>query len=243
MTDKICYAYRHVPDRLFSMHNPKSWRATNPGWPDPTQWIGNLVSELEARAIVYEREPDILLQRNKAGGMLATVLFALQHLPPFQKGAGHMPLKDLLIFLQDLDQGRKHPWAAPVNFGGQNVVPMAAQEMRQWAIAGAHILWGTGLGKKQTYLELAAMLTESGRPVPWRTVQTWYRQQTAPLETVIGKRIAGWWQTAPCPHGELVTNCSHGHWAYALCPHASDAARELIKSCLDLPNLRDRIKS
>ena len=205
-----------------------------------------LLADLRARAEVYAQEPDPLLRRNKSNAMLGSILNALQMLPNVETSEALLPLKDLMIFLQDLDIGRQHPWARPVNFGGTNVTPTAEKEMRQWAVAFTHILWSTGMGKTEAYRIVANALTESGRggkdngPVRWRSVQQWYRNKSDPLDSVAGKRLADWWQTARCPHGQLATNCDNGHWSYAHCPHAKEIAIEGLHNIFSIPHLRDR---
>jgi hypothetical protein len=96
----------------------------NPGWPDPTDWVRRLNQEVSERWAIYEQDPDVLSKRKQAGMMLGQVVLYLRELPPF-KNDTLMPLKDLLIFLSDLDRGRDHPWSAPVNFGGTNVTTTA----------------------------------------------------------------------------------------------------------------------
>jgi hypothetical protein len=86
--------------------NPQQWKRINSNWPDPNDWINRLYASLDERYSIYQQEPDSLLRRNKAAAMLGQVLSALHELPPFRDGHAHMPLKDLLIFLNDLDRGR-----------------------------------------------------------------------------------------------------------------------------------------
>ena len=98
-----------------------SSKETTPGWPDPTEWVNHLHGVLSERYAIYEQENDLLLRRNKAAAMLGQVISSLLSLPPFKNDTAHLALKDLLIFLSDLDKGRDHPWSAPVNFGGTNI--------------------------------------------------------------------------------------------------------------------------
>ncbi len=88
-------------------------KTTTPGWPDPTEWVNRLYQRLAKRQANYEAETDTLLKRNKAAGMLGQVIHALLELPNFREDSVHMPLKDLMIFLSDLDKGRDHPWSCP----------------------------------------------------------------------------------------------------------------------------------
>lgn len=222
------------------------WKATSPGWPDPTDWINRLCSSLETRYEVYQQEPDILLRRNKAAAMLAQVLSSLHELPPFQTGHSHLPLKDLLIFLNDLDRGRSPAWAKPVNFGGTSATTTAETELRQWVSGVVQVLWFSGVGKTEAYKVVAEGLTKHGRvgkdggPVPWRSVQQWCLNLGHPKDTMIGRRILDWWQVMPCPHGYLVTNCETGERNVGHCRDAACIAKEFANSIWYIPHLRDR---
>lgn len=223
------------------------WNRTNPGWPDPTEWLQRVSSILSERYAIYQQEPDALLRRNKAAAMLAQVLASLQELPPFRDGHSHMPLKDLLHFLNDLDRGRAGPWAKPVNFGGTSVTTSAETEKRLWVNGVVHVFWSTGMSRTEAYRIVAAGLTQSGRrgtdggAVPWRSVQQWCRKLGHPNETLIGRRILDWWQVFECTHGFLVTNCPTGEWNTRQCCDAKLIARMFADQVWNLPHLRDRI--
>jgi hypothetical protein len=246
---KLSFSFRHVPARFSPTETPKAWRVTNLGWPDPTLWVNDLRTTLEARAAVYEQEPDALLRRNKAAGMLAELLSAIHSLPAFAYSSAHMPLKDLLIFLQDLDIGRAHAWSKPVNFGGTNVTPTAERELRNWAVGLVHILWLAGNCKSEAYRLVATTMTDSGRrgknggSVSWRSVQQWYLKTPAPLETIVGKRLAVRWQSAPCIHGQLITHCTSGASRQLMCSESKAIAKMWVQSALQLSTLRDRFHS
>lgn len=134
---------------------------------------------MELRSAVYKEQKDSDLRRNKAAAMLGAVLAALHELPPFRYGEAHLPLKDLLIFLSDLDRGRSPDWAQPTNVGGTSVVTTGEEELRYWAIAMVHVLWSTGLKQTEAYKLVAKGLTKHGRrgkdggAVKWRSVQQW----------------------------------------------------------------------
>ena len=237
---RIRVTYGAQPD------NAQRWNGASPGWPDPNDWINRLCASLEERYRVYQQEPDSLLRRNKAAAMLAQVLSSLHELPPFRDGHAHMPLKDLLIFLNDLDRGRAPPWAKPVNFGGTSVTTTAETELRLWVNGVVHVLWFTGMSRTDAYKVVANGLSKHGRkgkdggPVPWRSVQQWCRNLGHPNTTMIGQRIMDWWQVMPCPHGYLVTNCETGQWNIAQCEDAQAMAKQFADGIWDLPHLRDR---
>jgi hypothetical protein len=109
-----------------------SSKRTSPGWPDPTDWVNRLHQEMAKRQTVYDAEPDPLLKRNKAASMLAFVLTALRELPPFMNSSVHLPLKDLQIFLADLDRGRDHPWTTSALPYGTNSTTTAQEELKLW---------------------------------------------------------------------------------------------------------------
>ncbi len=226
--------------------NRRKWKRTNAGWPEPNDWIMRLCKALEERYAVYEQEPDALLRRNKAAAMLGQVLSSLHELPPFHNGHSHMPLKDLLIFLNDLDRGRSPPWAKPVNFGGTSAMTTAETELRQWVNGVVWVLWSTGMMKTESYKIVADGLSAHGRkgkdggPVPWRSVQQWCRNLGHPKDTMIGKRIMDWWQVMPCTHGYLVTNCVASNLYHGHCRDAQAIAASFANGIWDLPHLRDR---
>uniref|UniRef100_UPI003F71CA55 hypothetical protein n=1 Tax=Shinella sp. TaxID=1870904 RepID=UPI003F71CA55 len=72
-------------------------KMTGAGWPDPSDWVNRLHEAMAERQAVYDAEPDPLLKRNKAGGMLAVVIGSLLELPSFKNDTAHLPLKDLMI--------------------------------------------------------------------------------------------------------------------------------------------------
>ena len=152
---------------------------TSLDWPDPTEWVNHLHGVLSERYAIYEQEHDLLLRRNKAAAMLGQVISSLLSLPLFKNDKAHLALKDLLIFLSDLDKGRDHPWSAPVNFGGTNITTTAQSELKIWVRAACGVLKGNGFKPVPAYRRIACGLTTSGRTgrggnaVRWQTVQTW----------------------------------------------------------------------
>ncbi len=222
------------------------WKQTNEGWPEPNDWIQRLCASLEVRYGIYEREPDPILRRNKAASMLAEVLSFLHELPPIHNGHAHMPLKDLLQFLNDLDRGRAPAWAKPTNFGGTSALTTAESELRFWVHGVVHVIWSTGVRKTEAYKIVAEGLTTHGRrgkdggAVPWRSVQQWCMKLGHPSETPVGRRILDWWQVMHCPHGYLVTNCDTGQWNFPQCRDAGALARHFADGIWSLPHLRDR---
>jgi hypothetical protein len=171
---------------------------TNSGWPDPSDWIKRLHEEMAARQANYDAEPDVLLKRNKAGGMLGSVVQALMELPAFKEDMVHLPLKDMLIFLADLDRGRDHPWSAAVNFGGTNVTTTATAELKIWVRATYGILKRSGFRAKEACERIAMGLNENGRsgrngPVRWRLVQQWCREEPVPARQHVQEKVDRWW--------------------------------------------------
>ncbi len=224
----------------------QNWKATNAGWPEPNDWIKRLSTNLEHRYEVYRQEPDVLLRRNKAAGMLGQVLSSLHELPPFRQGHAHMPLKDLLLFLNDLDLGRSPPWADPVNVGGTSTLTTAETELRHWANGMVWVLWSAGMQQTESYRMVANGLTAHGRtgkkggPVPWRSVQQWCITLGHPKYTMIGKKIMDWWQAMPCSHGQLLVNCTESQLNHGHCLDAKSEAINFANSMWDIPHLRDK---
>ena len=151
-------------------------KVTAAGWPDPTDWVNRLYQAMAKRQAIYDAEPDQLLRRNKAGGMLGLVISSLMEMPAFKNDSVHLPLKDLMIFLSDLDRGRDHPWSAPFNFGGTNTTTTAQGELKVWVRAACGVLKENGFKPVEAYRHIASGLTKSGRvgrngePVQWRRV-------------------------------------------------------------------------
>ena len=176
-----------------------SSKETTPGWPDPTEWVNHLHGVLSERYAIYEQENDLLLRRNKAAAMLGQVISSLLSLPPFKNDTAHLALKDLLIFLSDLDKGRDHPWSAPVNFGGTNITTTAQSELKIWVRAACGVLKANGFKPVEAYRRIASGLTTSGRrgrrgnAVRWQTVQTWCLETEASREQQVREKLERWW--------------------------------------------------
>lgn len=175
-------------------------KETNSGWPDPTEWINRLHRSMADRHDAYEAESDPQLKRNKAGGMLGLVIGSLLELPAFKNDKVHLPLKDLLIFLSDLDRGRDHPWSAPQNFGGTNITTTAQGELKLWVRAAFAILTANGYKPVEAYRRIASGLTASGRSgrngaaVRWQRVQTWCLEDETEQSIRVRARVSRWWE-------------------------------------------------
>ena len=219
------------------MSNPK---VTAPGWPDPTDWVNRLYQEMMARQANYDAEDNPLLQRNKAGGMLGLVVRSLNELPPFADSSVHLPLKDLLIFLNDLDIGRSHLWSRTGNVFGTNITPTAKNELKAYIRAIHHVQIANGFKKKESYERIAKTLADTGRtghqgePIPWRRVAEWCRDAESPRDQLIREKVEGWW-------AETQTLAAQAK------PHSGrkpitekQLAGEFGDSCLSVPHLRDR---
>jgi hypothetical protein len=169
------------------------------GWPDPTDWVNQLYQAMAERQAVYDAECDPLLKRNKAGGMLGLVISSLLELPAFKNDSVHLPLKDLMIFLSDLDRGRDHPWSAPVNFGGTNITTTAQGELKRWVRAACGVLRENGFRAVEAYRRIASGLTDSGRsgrngnPVRWQRVQAWCLEGESPRDQHVREKVQRWW--------------------------------------------------
>jgi hypothetical protein len=174
-------------------------KITNPEWPDPTEWINRLYQSLAKRQDDYDAETDIVVKRIKAAGVLGQVVRSLLELPPFRNESVHLPLKDLLIFLSDLDRGRAHPWAAPVNFGGTSATTTARSELKIWVRAAFAVLRANEFKPVEAYRRIAAGLTKSGRagrggePVRWQLVQAWCREAETQHDRNVREKLEAWW--------------------------------------------------
>ena len=227
-------------DENESKHGGISW-VTNEGWPEPNEWINRLYQDLAHRQEIYEAEPDDLLKRNKAGGMLGAVISALHELPAFKNSPELYSLKDLLSFLNDLDHGRQPTWAQPTNIGGTNYAYTADRELRAWIRATHNILQGNGFTPTESYRRIAAGLDASGRmgrhgkPIRWRLVGDWCRESAHQREIPIQEKVGGWWakvQADTSPQWTLDT------WKKPL--SVKEKAGRFADKIWSLPHLRDR---
>ncbi len=214
---------------------------TNPDWPDPTEWVNRLYQSLAKRQADYEAETDTLIKRNKAAGMLGQVMRSLLELPALRNDSVHLPLKDLLIFLADLDLGRDHPWSAPVNFGGTNITTTAQAELKAWIRAAFTILREADFKPVEAYRRIADGLSRSGRtgrrgrPVRWQRVQTWCLEAEAPRDALVRERVMTWWAEFRAQHAEAQIVDGSGRPV----PEREIAGR-FADLCWSLPHLRDR---
>jgi hypothetical protein len=168
-------------------------------WPNPTDWVGRLYRELEQRQQIYDEETDELLKRNKSGAMLGQVIKSLRELPCFRNDAALYPLKDLLIFLSDLDRGRDHAWSRPINYGGTSITTTAKGELKLWVRAAFVVLTDNEFKPVEAYRRIAIGLTDNGRtgrggkPVRWQTVQAWVLEDKNENDQNVEKKLRRWW--------------------------------------------------
>jgi hypothetical protein len=210
-------------------------------WGDADAWRKALVERMRRRAEIYELEPDPLLRRNKAIAMVGDISAFLKDLPGVQN-SDLFPLKDLMIFSEDLDHGRSHPWAQPVNVGGTNYESVAQTEIRQWVILTSLTLIESGYGAKEADQKITALLAASGREVAWRTVQRWrlaFKRGDDPRLARVQQRYDEFWNNLGCAHGALQRACpaSGGGRCTAFTPR--QIAEEFAKWAFTLPKFRD----
>lgn len=193
------------------------------------------------RQTAYEAEPDPQLKRNKAGGMLGLLLTSLLELPAFKNDSVHLPLKDLMIFLSDLDRGRDHPWSSPVNFGGTNVTTTAQSELELWVRAAFSVLTQNDFKPVEAYRRIADGLTKAGRSgrngkaVRWQRVQAWCLEPRTPQDERIGAKLQAWWiDFRSITSGIQVVD----DWGKLVAE--KDVAGRFSDLCWSLPHLRDR---
>lgn len=216
-------------------------KATNSGWPDPTDWVNRLYQAMAERQAAYDAESDPLLKRNKAGGLLGLVISSLLELPAFKNDSVHLPLKDLMIFLSDLDRGRDHPWSAPVNFGGTNITTTAQRELKIWVRAAFGVLRGNGFKPVEAYRRIASGLTDSGRsgrkgaPVRWQRVQAWCLEAETQSDARVKEKVERWWAEF---RAETVPINVVDDWGRAVAE--KEIAGKFADLCWSLPHLRDR---
>jgi hypothetical protein len=206
-----------------------------------SDWVNRLYQAMAERQAVYDAEADLLLKRNKAGAMLALVISSLLELPAFKNASLHLPLKDLLIFLSDLDRGRDHPWSAPVNVGGTNITTTAQAELKTWVRAACGVLNANGFKPVEAYRRIASGLSGSGRsgrqggPVRWQRVQAWCLETETPRDQRVREKLEGWWADVRANTAEInIVN----DWGKPV--PEKEIAGKFADLCWSLPHLRDR---
>lgn len=193
------------------------------------------------RQEIYDAESDPLLKRNKAGGMLGLVISSLLELPAFKNDSVHLPLKDLMIFLSDLDRGRDHPWSAPVNFGGTNITNTAQGELKIWVRAVFAVLTKNGFKPVEAYRRIASGLTDSGRsgrkgaPVRWQRVQRWCLEAETQHDHRVNEKLLRWWTHF---RSETAAINVVDDWGRPV--GERELAGRFADRCWSLPHLRDR---
>lgn len=216
-------------------------KTTSPGWPDPTDWVNRLHTAMAERAAIYEAENDPLRKRNEAGRILGLVMASVLELPAFKNDSVHFALKDLLIFLSDLDRGRDHPWSVPVNFGGTNITTTAQGELKIWVRAAFGVLKKNGFTPVEAYRRIAFGLSKSGRkgrkgkPLRWQLVQRWCLETEAPQHHHVREKVERWWADFRVATASLNIVDDRGQPV-----SEKEIAGQFADSCWSLPHLRDR---
>lgn len=213
----------------------------NSKWENPDQWAANLINRLSYRAKIYELEPDVTFRRNKAAAMVGEIAKALMDLPGSNTDM-LLPLKDIMIFSEDMQNGLRHPWSK-TSGNGTSLESIAKTEFRQWVIVAVLALIDGGHGRAPSYKIVAAAVERSGRAVSWRGIQGWVRA----FETGTDRRLLGAkklydqrWANAPCPHGSTLRDCPHGK--AGTCPAAPAASLRFVEWVAQIPHLRDRFE-
>jgi hypothetical protein len=159
-------------------------------YPDPIDWITKLHAELLKGSEDYY-SADGPKRRRLAARQLASVLSALMELPPFRGDQTLHPLKDVLIFFDDLDLGRKHPWSVPTSYSGTSATTTSQNELHSYVRVVHEFLTNNGFSPKEAFEHIATGLQKTGRTgkngssLPWRTVQSWCRKQPSLGDTII----------------------------------------------------------
>lgn len=213
----------------------------NGGWPDPTDWINRLYQAMSERQAIYDAEPNVLLKRNRAAAMLGDVITSLLELPAFREESPYLALKDLMIFLSDLDRGRDHAWSAPINFGGTNITTTAQSELKIWVRGAFGVLKASGFKTVDAYRRIAAGLTKSGRSgrngsaVRWQLVQAWCLERETFRDEAVRKKIEKWWADFQIGSADLCVVDRSGKPV-----PVSELAGCFADQCWTIPHLRDR---
>ena len=226
------------------MTEGKTAKTTNAGWPDPNEWVNRLYQQLAERQAVYDDEKDDVLKRNKAAAMLGVVLRSLMEFPAFKNSSVHLPLKDLMQFISDLEMGRDHEWSKTVSVSGTNISTTAKDELKSWVRVIYEMLRSNNFKAVEAYEHIANILTKSGRtgrdklePVRWRLVQSWCREKGNDRDALIRGRLENWLAdlNRDLANAEPVGGSSHQKK-----DRSKALAAELADVCLNLPHLRDR---
>jgi hypothetical protein len=215
-------------------------KRTNSGWPEPNDWVNDLYETLKEQKALYDAVDDPHQKREEAARVLSTVVGALLSLPAFKNDTVHLPLKDILILLNDLRLGRSPVWAQPVNYGGTNATNTTNRELKLWVRAAYGVLATHGFGKTQAYKFIADGLKKSGRSskqgnLRWRTIADWCREPETPSDQLIKRRVDQWWIDFQRDHSHITVVDSTGKPV----PERR-IAEEFINDIWALEHLRDR---
>ncbi len=166
-------------------------------YPDPSDWIIRLHAELLKGSEDYH-SADGPKRRRLAARQLASVLSALMELPSFRNDQALHPLKDVLIFFDDLDLGRKHPWSVPKSFSGTSVTTTSQNELHSYVRVVHDFLTNNGFSPKEAFEHIAKGLQKTGRTgkngsvLPWRTVQSWCRKEPSLGDAIVRQNLDRW---------------------------------------------------
>ncbi len=209
------------------------------GYPDPSDWITSLHGELLEGSEAYHFD-DGPKRRRLAAMQLASVLSALMELPPFRNDKTLYPLKDILIFLNDLDLGKKHPWSIPFSFGGTSATTTSQNELHAYVRVVHEFLTKNGFTPKEAYEHIASGLQESGRKgrnggaLSWRTVQSWCRKTPSLGDAIVRQNLDQWIRGMEAKIARFPTNP----------PMTPRVFASLVSDRMwSLDHLRDRINS
>jgi hypothetical protein len=214
---------------------------------EPSQdldWFDALHDRMASAQKLYESEQAPLRRRRIAEGMLAEVLNYLLMHPRFSSSFVHLPLKDLLLFLSDLERGRKHPWSEPGFPFGTNIATSSQSKLKLWVKAAFALLKRNGFEPVEAYRRLSAGLTETGRTgrkganVRWQSVQTWCREPESTNQALVQQRIDESWNEFQRQHSSLKVIDNSGRLL-----SQKEIAGLFVDAFWKTPILRDRFNS
>ena len=219
-------------------------KVTSPGWPDPSDWSARLFADLTRKAKAYEGEAGNDQRRYLAACMIGSIVSSLYELPTFREAHVLLPLKDVMIFFEDLRRGRDHPWAHPTKFGGTNVTRTAIAELKSYLKAFSFILRDSGFRINESNKFLAKSLQKSGRKsernkiISSKTIERWVKEEATRQDAIVKKNIDQIWTDLQSLTNTIRIVDDSGKYLTK-----KDVASRFVDDFWGVPHLRDRLNS
>ncbi|MBO6825356.1 MAG: hypothetical protein JJ879_04085 [Sneathiella sp.] len=204
-------------------------------------WVLRLHRAMAEMQLLYDAQIEVVQKRKISRETLAMMITFLIELPVFKDEMVHFPLKDLVQALADLDRGRAPELLKPSNFGGTNISKNATSELKFWVRAVFNILCESEFKTKEACIRIADGLTKNGRsarngkPINWRMVQRWCREDETSEYIPLREKIEQFWADFCDETNKIEIVDSNGEPI-----SKKEIAGRFADMCWTFPNLRDQ---